>query len=96
MVVQRADIPAPERHDFEQAIRASGKDPLSFRVELFETQLCNGGQKLRRVHVHRVDSSACAQYDATSDASSDVSGDANGGESWTGRFALHLALGVFG
>jgi hypothetical protein len=92
MVVQRADIPAPERHDFEQAIRASGKDPLSFRVELFETQLCNSGPKLRRVHVHRVDSSACAQYDA----SNDTGGDASGSESWTGRFALHLALGVFG
>jgi hypothetical protein len=84
MLVHRAAISAPERLDFEQAIRACGKDPLAFRAELFETTLSAAGPKLRRVHVHVVHSGAAAQYDATGD------------ESWTGRFALHLALGVFG
>jgi hypothetical protein len=84
MLVHRADITAPDREHFEQAIRACGKDPHAFRAELFETRLSASGPMLRRVHVHSVNSSAAAQYDATGD------------ESWTGRFALHLALGVFG
>jgi hypothetical protein len=84
MLVHRADLSTPEREHFEQAIRACGKDPLAFRAELFETQLSDAGPLLRRVHVHVVNSDAAAQYDASGD------------ESWTGKFALHLALGVFG
>ncbi len=84
MLVRRADITAFEREHFEQAIRACGKDPCAFRAELFEPTLSEIGPKLRRVHVHVVHSGAAAQYDASDD------------ESWTGKFALHLALGVFG
>jgi hypothetical protein len=84
MVVHRLDITAQERRDFEQAIRACGKDPHAFRAESFETQLSESGPTLRRVHVHAVHGRAAAQYDASGD------------ESWTGKFALHLALGVFG
>lgn len=84
MLVHRTAISAVEKQDFEQAIRASGKDPQAFRAELFETSLSAAGPLLRRVHVHVVHSGAAAQYDASS------------GVSWTGRFALHLALGVFG
>jgi hypothetical protein len=84
MLVQRADITALERHDFEQAIRACGKDPHAFCAESFETRLTAWGPKLRRVHVQAIHGRAAAQYDASGD------------ESWTGRFALHLALGVFG
>jgi hypothetical protein len=84
MLVHRADITAPDREHFEQAIRASGKDPHAFHVELFETRLSASGPTLRRVHVQSVNSAAAAQYDASGD------------ESWTGKFALHLALGVFG
>lgn len=84
MIVQRAQITAVEQRDFEQAIRASGKDPLAFRAELFETTLSGAGPTLRRVHVQVLGSGAAAQYDASGDVS------------WTGKFALHLALGVFG
>ena len=84
MLVHRADLSALERQDFEHAIVASGKDPHAFRAELFETRLSVTGPLLRRVHVHMVDSAAAAQYDAS------------GEEAWTGKFALHLALGVFG
>ena len=84
MLVHRAAISALERDDFEQAIRASGKNPDTFRAELFETTLSDSGPTLRRVHVHVVDSGAAAQYEASGELS------------WTGRFALHLALGVFG
>ena len=70
-----------------EAAAKAGKDPQAFRAELFETTLSESGSTLRRVHVHAVDSRAAAQYDAS---------DASGNESWTGRFALHLALGVFG
>jgi hypothetical protein len=84
MLVRRADIYAPEREHFEQAIRACGKDPHAFRAELFETTPSEPGPKLRRVHVQAMHSPAAAQYDASGD------------ESWTGKFALHLALGVFG
>jgi hypothetical protein len=84
MLVHRTDISATERLDFEKAIRASGKDPHAFRAELFETSLSEAGPLLRRVHVHVLGSRTAAQYDASGDVS------------WTGRFALHLALGVFG
>jgi hypothetical protein len=84
MLVQRVDISASELHDFEMAIRASGKDPRAFSAELFETSLPDAGPLLRRVHVRLVDSAAAAQYDASDEVS------------WTGKFAVHLALGAFG
>ena len=82
MLVHRADITDTERLDFEHAIRACGKDPRAFRAELFETTLDEFGGTLRRVHV--VTRGASAQYEASGEAS------------WTGKFARHLALGIFG
>jgi hypothetical protein len=82
MLVHRADISASERHDFEQAIRESGKDPGAFKAELFETTLGELGRTLRRVHVATC--GAAAQYEASP------------GSSWTRNFARHLARGVFG
>jgi hypothetical protein len=82
MLVHRADISASERQDFEQAIRACGKDPCTFKAELFETTLSELGRTLRRVHV--VTRTAAAQYEASA------------GSAWTRNFARHLALGVFG
>ena len=63
MLVHRADISATERQDFEQAIRASGKDPLAFKAELFEATLAGVGRTLRRVHVATCN--AAAQYEAS-------------------------------
>jgi len=82
MLVHRTDITASERADFEQAIRASGKDPRAFKAELFEATLCELGSTLRRVHVATC--GAAAQYEASS------------GSVWTQSFARHLAQGVFG
>ena len=82
MLVHRTHITLAEREDFEQAIRACGKDPCAFKAELFETTLADAGHTLRRVHV--VTAGAAAQYEASSDAP------------WTRNFARHLALGVFG
>jgi hypothetical protein len=82
MLVHRADISATERQDFEQAIRACGKDPCAFKAELFETTLAELGRTLRRVHV--ASRKGSAQYEATF------------GTPWTQNFARHLALGVFG
>ena len=82
MLVHRADISARERQDFEQAIRASGKDPLAFKAELFEATLAGVGRTLRCVHV--ATRNAAAQYEASA------------GRSWTKIFAGHLARGVFG
>lgn len=84
MLVHRHDLSAAERLDFEQAIRACGKDPCAFMAELFETTLEETGATLRRVHVRVVGSCVAAQYEAS------------GEPSWTGKFARHLALGVFG
>jgi hypothetical protein len=84
MLVHRSDITESERADFEQAIRACGKDPCTFTAELFETTLAENGGTLRRVHVRMTSSCAAAQYEAS------------GAESWTGKFAMHLALGRFG
>jgi hypothetical protein len=81
MLVHRADITASEREAFEQAIRASGKDPRAFKAELFEATVIELGRTLRRVHV--VTCGAAAQYEASSG-------------SWTRSFAQHLAKGVFG
>ena len=85
MQVHRAQIPAAEWVDFEEAIRSCGKDPRAFSAEMFETTLAEFGATLRRVHVRAIDSSAAAQYEASGN-------DVN----WTGRFALHLAMGRFG
>lgn len=82
MLVHRADISAAERRDFEQAIRECGRDPGEFRAELFEATLVEANCTLRRVHV--VTCRAAAQYEASS------------GVCWTGKFASHLARGVFG
>ena len=82
MLVHRADISAAERQDFEEAIRASGKDPHAFHAQLFETTLAELGRTLRRVHV--ATATAAAQYEASA------------GSPWTSNFARHLALGVFG
>jgi hypothetical protein len=84
MRVLRADLSANEREVFEQAIRACGKDPRAFSAELFETTIEEGGATLRRVHVSMKGCCAAAQYEATADSP------------WTGKFALHLAAGVFG
>jgi hypothetical protein len=81
MLVHRADITASERHAFEQAIRASGRDPGSFKAELFEATLIELGRTLRRVHVATC--GRAAQYEASSGC-------------WTQSFAQHLAKGVFG
>jgi len=81
MLVHRADITASERQAFEQAIRASGRDPCAFKAELFEATVIELGRTLRRVHV--VTCGAAAQYEASSG-------------SWTRSFAQHLAKGVFG
>lgn len=82
MLVHRADISPAERQDFEQAIRASGRDPQAFKAQLFEASLAGVGRTLRRVHVATC--KAAAQYEAS------------GGSSWTQNFAKHLARGVFG
>jgi hypothetical protein len=84
MLVHRTDISLDERLDFEQAIRACGRDPCAFIAEIFEATLAETGATLRRVHVRRVGTEAAAQYEAS------------GGADWTGRFARHLASGVFG
>jgi hypothetical protein len=68
MLVHRADITAIERHHFEEAIRASGRDPRAFSAELFETTLADCGAVLRP----------------------------SSGTEWTGKFARHLASGIFG
>lgn len=82
MLVHRADLSVKERLEFEQAIRASGRDPGAFRAELFEATIAGVGRTLRRVHVATRDASA--QYEASA------------GASWTRSFARHLARGVFG
>jgi hypothetical protein len=83
MLVHRADLSAVERHHFEEAIRASGRDPRGFSAELFETTLAESGAVLRRVHVIAT-SGAAAQYEAS------------GATDWTGKFARHLESGIFG
>lgn len=82
MLVQRTEMPLAELEDFQQAIRASGRDPLVFQAQLFEATLAELGTRLRRVHV--VTRTAAAQYDAST------------GSGWTQNFARHLARGFFG
>jgi hypothetical protein len=82
MLVHCADIPTAELAAFEQAIRASGKDPRAFKAQMFEATLQELGATQRRVHV--ATRSAAAQYEASA------------GRSWIKSFARHLAKGVFG
>ena len=82
MLVQLTEIPAAELRDFEQAIRANGKDPGAFTAQMFQATLAELASPLRRVHV--IARKAAAQYDASS------------GSCWTQAFARHLARGFFG
>lgn len=82
MLVHCADIPKAELAAFEQAIRASGKDPRAFKAQMFEATLQELGATLRRVHVYT--QGASVQYDAST------------GSPWTVSFAAHLARGLFG
>ena len=82
MQVQPTPMPVSEFRDFEHAIRASGRDPAVFKVQMFVATLLEAGTTWRRVHV--VAPRAAAQYDASS------------GSRWTESFARHLARGFFG
>jgi len=82
MRVQPISIPATEHQAFEQAIRASGREPGAFRAQMFSAAGLGAEGPMRRVHV--VTQRAAAQYDASC------------GDEWTRNFALHLARGFFG
>ena len=82
MLVQRTPMSPRELEAFESAIRDSGRDPGSFKAQVFEAAANEEATPLRRVHV--VTRRAAAQYDAS------------GGEGWTENFARHLARGFFG
>lgn len=82
MLVQPIPIPAREFEVFEQAIRASGRDPNLFKAQMFVATLLEAGTTWRRVHV--VAPRAAAQYEAST------------GASWTESFARHLARGFYG
>lgn len=82
MLVQCTPMSQRELEAFEAAIRASGRDPGGFKVQVFEAAANDETVRLRRVHV--VTRRAAAQYDAS------------GGERWTESFARHLARGFFG
>lgn len=82
MLVHRAEISKAEQAGFEQAIRASGRDPGAFKAEVFEATLLGQGACLRRVHV--VGGRHAAQYEASA------------GTGWLQNFARHLARGIFG
>lgn len=82
MQVHRAQITTAEQAGFDEAIRASGRDPGAFKAQVFETTLLEQGACLRRVHV--VGGKAAAQYEAS------------GGSGWLQNFARHLARGLFG
>lgn len=82
MLVHRVEISIAEQAGFEQAIRASGRDPGSFKAQVFEATLLEQGACLRRVHV--VAGKVAAQYEASA------------GTGWLQNFARHLARGFFG
>lgn len=82
MLVQCTTIPIADLQAFEAAILASGRDPGSFKAQMFEAVLHEAGAAMRRVHI--MTRGAAAQYDAS------------GGTSWTENFARHLARGFFG
>ncbi|TFZ00523.1 hypothetical protein EZ313_18870 [Ramlibacter henchirensis] len=71
-----------ELEAFETAIRDSGRDPGSFKAQVFVAAANDASIRLRRVHI--VSRHAAAQYDAS------------GGSRWTESFARHLARGFFG
>ena len=81
MLVQRTPMSPRELEAFEAAIRASGRDPDCFKVQVFEAAANEAAIPLRRVHI--VTRHAAAQYDASV-------------ERWTENFARHLARGFFG
>lgn len=81
MQVRTASMPIVEAEAFERAIRASGRDPASFRTQVFEAIAGSCGL-MRRVHV--VTCRAAAQYEAST------------GSSWTDSFARDLACGFYG
>lgn len=82
MLVQLTEIPAAELRDFEQAIRANGKDPGAFTAQMFQATLADLASPLRCVHV--MARKAAAQFDASP------------GTCWTQSFAAHLKRGFFG
>jgi hypothetical protein len=82
MLVQCTPMSPRELQAFEAAILASGRDPDSFKAQVFEASVHGDSIRLRRVHV--VTRHAAAQYDAS------------GGHHWTENFARHLARGFFG
>lgn len=81
MQVRTASMPTAEAQAFERAIRASGRDPATFRAQVFEAVAAACGP-MRRVHV--VTCRAAAQYEASP------------GSGWTETFARHLACGFYG
>ncbi len=82
MLVQCTTIPIAELAAFEAAILASGRDPATFKAQMFEAAADEPGSAMRRVHI--ITRGAAAQYDASS------------GTGWTENFARHLARGFFG
>ena len=83
MRVHCIPMPLPERRAFEGAIRDSGRDPGTFRVQVFAAQGVLGAAcGMRCVHV--ASDRGAAQYDASE------------GSSWTDTFTRHLARGFFG
>jgi hypothetical protein len=82
MLVQCTPLPSAEHLAFEDAIRASGRDPSGFKAQMFHAAAQDPAVPMRRVHI--VTRHAAAQYDASN------------GPSWTENFARHLARGFFG
>jgi hypothetical protein len=60
MQVVRGEISADERSAFEQVVRASGREPGEFHIEVFTAA---GACELRTVHVEL--GHCAAQYDTT-------------------------------
>jgi hypothetical protein len=81
MLVRCTPVPSAEAQAFEATVLAMGRDPLAFRLQVFEAR-GGHGERLRRVHV--VTRGAAAQYEASA------------GALWMESFARHLARGFFG
>lgn len=60
MVVQRGEIAQAERLEFEQVVRACGREPAEFHTEVFTVA---GAATLRTVHV--ASGRSAAQYEAS-------------------------------
>ena len=58
MRVQRGDVSEAERSAFEAVVRAGGRDPAEFRLEVFTVE---GAETLRTIHV--AGGHGVAQYD---------------------------------